>query len=155
MQRHDCSIHWQMPSTQMRASIRVSISSFRANPMIHVHRSVVSDSTSRKSSMLDDGYVLLASEESNGVTIDWWSQTGGDSNSTAKRSLEEIRTPKKSKRVALDIQGRKCATACAFQTDVPKADPADCPGAYNELYGRVGVFTLPPSEINHLYYFDL
>jgi hypothetical protein len=90
--------------------------------------------------MLADGYSLISSQVSNGVTFELWSQAS----SPSKRSISDLSTPENI--TTIDIQGRKCTSNCAFQTNVPKANTDDCTSAYTELYNKIGVFTLPPSE---------
>lgn len=96
--------------------------------------------TESKSAMLADGYSLVSSQVSNGVTLDLWSQTS----SPSKRSIGNLSTPENT--TTINIQGAKCSSACAFQTNVPKVNTNDCTPAYTELYNTTGVFTLHPSE---------
>jgi hypothetical protein len=90
--------------------------------------------------MAERGYSLVSSRTSNGVTFEVWSESA---EARKRRSLAEV-IPANIEKRATDIQGWKCDTACAFQTNVPKANTSDCKSAYNELYNTVGVFTLPP-----------
>ena len=106
--------------------------------------------TDPKSSMLADGYNLVSSELSNGVTFELWSQT--QTPTPSKRSISDLLSSTPEKRsTTIDLQGGQCNTSCAFQTNVPKVNTADCAPAYTELYNKTGVFTLPPSKCSFLF----
>ncbi|PVF98676.1 hypothetical protein CPB86DRAFT_784507 [Serendipita vermifera] len=92
--------------------------------------------------MAERGYSLVSSRESHGVTFEFWTE---EASARKARSLEEL-VPVDLEKRDINIEGRHCETACAFQTNVPKANTTECKTAYNELYGTYGRFTLPAGQ---------
>jgi hypothetical protein len=125
--------------------------------------------------MEENGYTLVSSTVSQGLSIELWSPTSDtiskrspllpESLPGAKRgrhgvpikreaavSPSELRrrdstttTPEFEKRDTIDIQGRTCTTECRFQAWT-KADTNDCISAYQKLYSIPGVFTLSTGQ---------
>jgi hypothetical protein len=123
--------------------------------------------------MAENGYTLVSSTVANGLTIDIWSPVsetiakrspllpaslpgakGGlltphkrepSLSPSELRRRDSVGTTALEKRDAIDIQGRKCSTACGFQ-NWQHADTNDCASAYEQLYSIPGTFTLVPRQ---------
>jgi len=92
------------------------------------------------------GFTLLSSFTNAGVTFGKWSESSDSS--TSKRSnwnrdIPDI--PQDLEKRSTDIQGRFCASQCAYQ-NFTHADPNDCKNVYQGIYSTTGVFTLPAKQ---------
>lgn len=112
-----------------------------------------SSPATRVDAMLAKGYSLLSSTDIAGATVEEWDISASfPSSADTKRSLlgsAELELEERGlqeKRATIDIQGAKCATACSWQQNVPKANVNDCPSAYGALYGTTGIFTVNPTR---------
>jgi hypothetical protein len=129
----------------------------------------------RKVAMAANGYTLVSSTDSDGLTIEIWSPISNtiskrspllpESLPGAKRSPSGVHIkrepalspseprkrhsttsiPDLEKRDTVDIQGRACSTECGFQAWT-KANTDDCISAYETLYNTQGVFTLTTGQ---------
>lgn len=144
-----------------------------SDPITGTPGETTSTDSDRKVVMAENGYTLVSSTVANGLTIDIWSPVsetiakrspllpaslpgakGGlltpskrepSLSPSALRRRDSVGATALEKRDAIDIQGRKCSTACGFQ-NWQHADTNDCASAYEQLYSIPGTFTLVPKQ---------